>query len=408
MIKSIKELFKSFFHELLTMGGLLAALEYIRFIGLFPSVPYPIIIGVLMVSLIYMLSSGLKIENWSFAFLVWIPISIVLANPDPLFQSWLRYLNFVLVYIVASPLLQNPKPIAFRQHAFKVFLSLSVLFSVASFFGFFLGINMMRIDNASSLDVIQNQAGSFGGFYTQSMVLGPMAAVSAIACYYYYMTRKEFIFAALGVMSAGACMFAASRAAFIAMIVAVVVTTYYLANNRAQFSKWAIRWSLILMITFPVWYGATYLMQQKSERLVEDTGMINSRMEKYQCRISEIEKKPICGVGFCAIDPQTGDNYDPSNGQIEPGTSWLAVPAQTGLIGLLIFLGLIINSWKNYSLWHNKERALSLGVLTMFLVHFCAEGYLLSAGGTLSFLVWITIGGYSKKDFALSRNRIHN
>lgn len=408
MIKSIKEHFKSFFHELLTMGGLLAALEYIRFIGLFPSVPYPIIIGVLMVSLIYMLSSGLKIENWSFAFLVWIPISIVLANPDPLFQSWLRYLNFVLVFIVASPLLQNPKPIAFRQHAFKVFLSLSVLFSVASFFGFFLGINMMRIYNASSLDVIQNQAGSFGGFYTQSMVLGPMSAVSAIACYYYYMTRKEVIFAALGVMSAGACMFAASRAAFIAMIVAVVVTTYYLANNRAQFSKWAIRWSLILMITFPVWYGATYLMQQKSERLVEETGMMNSRMGKYQCRISEIEKNPICGVGFCALDPQTGDNYDPGNGQIEPGTSWLAIPAQTGLIGLLIFIGLVIKSWKNYSGGKDKERALYLGVLTMFLVHFCAEGYLLSAGGTLSFLAWLTIGSYSKKDIAISRNRIYS
>lgn len=408
MIKSIKDLFKVLFHELLTFGGLIAALEYVRLIGLFPSIPYPIVLGALMMSIFYLLLGGFQIEKWSIAFLLWIPISIILANPDPLFQSWLRYLNFIVVFIVASPLLQNSKAIAFRRHAFKVFIGLSVVFSVASFFGFFLGINLMRIDNASSLEVMQNQAGLFGGFYTQSMVLGPMAAVSAIYCYYNYMSKKERLFAVLGVLSAGVCMFAASRAAFIAMIVAVVVTTYYLANSKAQFSKWAIRGALILLITFPVWYGATYLMQQKSERLVEETGMMNSRMGKYQCRISEIEKNPICGVGFCAIDPQTGDNYDPGNGQIEPGTSWLAIPAQTGLIGLLIFIGLVIKSWKNYSGGKDKERALYLGVLTMFLVHFCAEGYLLSAGGTLSFLAWLTIGSYSKKDIAISRNRIYS
>ena len=212
------------------------------------------------------------------------------------------------------------------------------------------------------------------------------------------MTRKNVIYVILGIMSAGSCMFAVSRAAFIAMIIAIVVTTYYLANNRGQLVKWSLHWLVILMVTFPVWYGATYLMQQKSERLVEADGMFNSRKGKYECRIKEIRENPICGVGFCAIDPQTGDKYNQVTGQIEPGTSWLAIPAQTGLLGLLFFMGLVIKSWKNYSHMRSKERALSLGVMTMFLVHFFAEGYLLSSGGTLCFLAWISLGSYSKND----------
>ena len=398
MIKSIITQLRFLFNEILTMGGALAALEYVRFIGLFPRIPYSIVIVALTISFIYLFSSGFIIEKRSFAFLIWIPISLLLANPDPLFRSWLRFLNFFLVFVVASPLLQNSKAIAFRKHAFNVFLGLSVLFSVASFFGFFFGINLMRIEDATSLEVIQNQAGSFGGFYIQSMILGPMAAVSAITCYYNFLTKKNVIFAVLGIMSAGSCMFAASRAAFIAMIIAIVVTTYYLADNKGQFAKWSLHWLVILAVTFPVWYGATYLMQQKNERLVESGRMINSRKGKYECRIKEIRENPISGVGFCAIDPQTGDNYDQVTGQIEPGTSWLAIPAQTGLLGLLFFIVLVIESWNKFSLWRSKERALSLGVMAMFLVHFCAEGYLLSAGGTLCFLAWISIGSYSKND----------
>lgn len=398
MTNSILSFIKFLFSEIFTLGGLLAALEFIRIVGIFPSIPLPIVIGALALCDVYLLSTGVKIEKWSLSLLTWIPISIVIASPDPLFKSWLRYLNFVLVFIAVSPLLQSPKANEFRKHAFNVFLGLAILFSVASFFGFFLGINMMRVDDADSLDVIQGQAGLFGGFFIQSMVLGPMAAVSAIVCYYKYMLQKEKIFALLGVLSAAACMFAASRAAFGALLVAVVITTYYLAESSSQFRKWSVRWGIILLVTFPVWVGATYLMQQKGNRDLESEGMIYSRMGKYESRIYEIKEKPISGVGFCAMDPRTGDRYDPVSGQIEPGSSWLAVPAQTGLVGLVFFVGLVYRSWKKKSCIRSRERALFLGVLTMFLTHFLAEGYLLSAGGTLSFLAWLTLGVNFRKE----------
>lgn len=402
MIKSLFTFLKKLLSEILTLGGFLAALEFIRFIGLFPSIPIPIVIGTLVICNVYLLSTGVKTEKWSLCFLIWIPISLLIANPDPLFKSWLRYLNFVLVFIAVSPLLKGTKAKEFRKHAFNVFLGLTVIFSVASFFGFFLGINMMRVDDADSLELIQNQAGIFGGFFIQSMMLGPMAAVSAIVCYYKFMVQKNKAFAVLGIMSAGACMFAASRGAFFAMIVAVAVTTYYLAENKAQFRKWSLRWGFILLITFPMWFGATYLMQQKSNREQESEGMIYSRMRKYESRIYEIKESPISGVGFCAVDPRTGDHYDSVSGQIEPGSSWLAVPAQTGLVGLILFLGVVIKSWKNKSIRRSRERALLLGVLTTFLIHFCAEGYLLSAGGTLSFLAWLSLGRFTTKEDEIS------
>lgn len=391
MTNSVLAFIKFLFSEFFTLGGLLAALEFIRVVGIFPNIPIPIVVGALALCDIYLLSKGFKVEKWSLYFLTWIPISIVIASPDPLFKSWLRYLIFVLMFIAVSPLLQSPKANEFRNHAFNVFLGLAVIFSVASFFAFFLGINMMRIDEADSLDVIQNQAGLFGGFFTHSMILGPMAAVSAIVCYYKYLVHRNKAFAVLGILSVGACMFAASRGAFIALLVAVVVTTYYLADSPAQLRKWSVRWGIILLITFPVWVGATYLMQQKVDR-TEGDGLLASRTSKYEYRIYEIKEKPISGVGFCAIDPKTGDNYNPISGQIEPGTSWLAIPAQIGLVGAFLFLGLVRESWRNKSFSRRRECVMVLGVLTMFLVHFCAEGYILSAGGTLSFLAWLTLG----------------
>jgi len=409
MTNSVLAFIKFLFSEIFTLGGLLAALEFIRIVGIFPAIPIPIVVGALALCDIYLLLNGLKVEKWSLCFLIWIPISIIIASPNPLFNSWLRFLNFVLVFIAVSPLLKNPKAKDFRIHAFNVFLGLAVIFSVASFFAFFLGINMMRVSEASSdifdvesMEVIQNQAGLFGGFFIQSMTLGPIAAVSAIVCYYKFIVKKNKAFAVLGIMSVGACMFAASRAAFAAMLVAAAVTTYYLADSSAQFRKWTVRWSIILLVTFPVWFGATYLMQQKGNRDIESKGMIYSRVGKFERRIYEIKEKPISGVGFCAIDPQSGDGYNPITGQIEPGSSWLAIPAQTGLIGLIIFIGIVYKSGKKIFLLQRRERALVLGVLTMFLVHFCAEGYILSAGGTLSFLAWLTLG-YD----ALSVDKVH-
>ena len=106
----------------------------------------------------------------------------------------------------------------------------------------------------------------------------------------------------------------------------------------------------------------------------------------------EFSESPLFGVGFCAIDPATGDEYDVSTGTIEPGTSWLQVPSMTGLAGTIPFVLILLSAWKNIS--RKKlypQRGLMMGLLLTFFFHFFAEGYLFSAGGEMCAFAWLVI-----------------
>lgn len=104
--------------------------------------------------------------------------SIILANPLPIFQPWVRLCYSLLVFIVLSPLLSSPTLEEFRIRLYEWVMRLSVFIGVASFFCYFAGINYMTTFYKAS----PGTAGLFGGLTVQSMLLGPWPASASFIC----------------------------------------------------------------------------------------------------------------------------------------------------------------------------------------------------------------------------------
>ena len=110
-----------------------------------------------------------------------------------------------------------------------------------------------------------------------------------------------------------------------------------------------------------------------------------------------IQEKPVSGIGFGYL------LWAEEDGNVEPGSSWLFICSTLGMVGLLAFI--LIYGRLFFSLFpkspNDFESYMLFTVLTFWGIHMCFEGYILSAGSPLAFLVWLTIG--RTQDFLVAR-----
>lgn len=93
---------------------------------------YPLAI---MVGCAVVLCKGVKkISLMILIFLSGCALSILLADPLPVFQPWMRLAYFILILIVFSPLLQSQKINKFRVNAFLWIMRLSMFIGLTSFY----------------------------------------------------------------------------------------------------------------------------------------------------------------------------------------------------------------------------------------------------------------------------------
>jgi hypothetical protein len=121
-----------------------------------------------------------------------------------------------------------------------------------------------------------------------------------------------------------------------------------------------------------------------------------SRSLHWNARLYEFNSAPVFGIGFATADVASpvavGINME--TGGLEPGSSWIAILAMTGIFGFgtiaLLFIYLFISLWKEKKDLSNA--GLLGGLLVFFTLHMLAEGYFLAAGGFLFFYVWLLLG----------------
>lgn len=381
---------------------LFTLLMMLRFIGGIPVPAYLLINIVIFLCLWHLISKKVRLYLPILVLLCYIPISIMIANPDPVFHSWERFLLFVSLLLLVSPLLQNNRFRCFRIQCLYLVFIFSIIITVLSFFAYFLGINLMRSENVDTT-VFYNTAGLFGGLTKHSMLLGPLSAVSIISLlYFFYVTRKKYILLIV-VPCVGCLLFAASRGSIIAVIVGIAFLLYNLSVKKSLFLKRVLLITLGLIVTFPLWQDATIGIKEKNNR--DDQGIFDSRTYKIQARIKEFRQKPIFGIGFAAVDPNGGDSYNVETGTIEPGSSWLAVLSMLGILGFLQIFYLIYDSFNSLSKGYYRQRnALIISIMSFFIVHMFIEGYIFASGSPLCFIFWLIIG--VSIDYKYSINQI--
>lgn len=311
------------------------------------------------------------------------------------FKSIPRFGLFVMVTIVVSPFIVSDAALRFRAMVFRYMMIMTTVAVTISFFCYFLGINYM-----TSIKDFEGRVGIFGGLFIHSMLLGPAAMMSALVFFNAYQTKRDNLSIILFFISAAATILSSSRGAVISLAIPVAYSLFMMRN--AEGTKKRIIWLLILVSTaaIPVSDRITAGLRQKQENNENKGSTFSSRQDKWDYRIAEFKSSPVWGVGFAAIDPESGDEYF-KNGSIEPGSSHLAVLSMTGLLGFVPYIYILLFSFRAVRGDKDAPSRFARCLFIAFMVHGIVEGYALAGGSFLCLCYWMVIGqcvDYKKKE----------
>ena len=375
----------------------IALLVVLRLVGGIPRIPdIGIWIGY-VVCLAYNVSTKPRIDSLSLSFLGLLLLALILSPPDEVFRSNLRFALFCLVFLVASSLFMSGDVRYTHRMALVFICKISVVLSVVSFFCFFLGINLMTSQYSDSgyIEDYGTSLGGFGGIFIHSMVLGPMASISAIYAFDNALRKGKLLYWTLWVLCVGATFMAASRAALFSLLAASAVVLFSLRKNQ-KIGNGVVIIAIIFALLLPsAGFITSRVVEKHRQREEMGKGILDSRNDKIYYRLREFWEHPLQGVGFASIDPELGDEFNPVTGTIEPGSSWLCVLSMSGLLGFIPFLMIVIRALINLKRVRKREREsayfLIVGLFTFILLHMLFEGYLFSAGSPLCLLTWLIL-----------------
>ncbi len=331
-------------------------------------------------------------KEWKINFLmIWLAfagfISIYFNDIPVFFRPYERFIAFLLVMGLIGPLLSSTTFQPYRQLLFKIINLLLVIMVVLSFIGIAAGLPSMV------------GRGGFAGLFNHSMMLGPMAAIAMLVninwAYNTQKRKKYWMYLSLAALAFLTCMAAGSRVALLAGIGGGLF--YFYKINQAKLSRF-MRVIIVIIATgifsFPFWESYTERLTGKIEFSEKQGDAFVTRTGLWQMRIKEFNSSPAIGVGFAAVDTSITNKFDKTEGRVEPGSSWLAVLSMTGLFGFIPLI-LITTGYMKF-VFKDKinptNSAFLGGLLSLFIVHMIAEGYVLSAGSGLFFYFWLLMG----------------
>lgn len=382
MIHYLRQLFN------IPLAVIFALLLCGNLIGLASGVPSVIIAGVSVCVAFFYLRRGVRIDYPMLLFLIYLPIELLLSNPDSRFHSWERMVLFSLMMVSVSPLVQSEYARRFRLHTLQILIIVIVVASICSFFCYFLGVNLMVRNNTNEYVGI---AGHFGGIFNHSMKLGPMASLASIfLTYKAFVTKRKWLFV-LSSICACAVLFSASRGSFVALIGGTIFLMYKYSENRNHLIKIFLTTVVLLAITYPIWSGAMAGLEQKQAGNVRMGGTFTSRTAKWLNRISEFESSPLWGVGFSSIDPDAHEYWNKAKGIIEPGTSWLSILSMLGMVGFTLFMIIFKKAYTSVLNSTNNHCILLYSFLIFYSIHMITEGYIFAAGNPVCVFFWLLL-----------------
>ena len=237
-----------------------------------------------------------------------------------------------------GPMLSSKILLEIRLKILKYFLNGFMVITVISFFYYVLGLpNIGR--------------GNFAGLMNQSMVLGPVAALSGINAFYHYLInkklKKKVYYISLSLLSVLIVVLAASRLAFAGYIAGMIFLF-------VRPFKFRIIYTIIILSMGVVVYSRLEEGTEKVEKSIDkglvEKGTNNSREVLWSDRINEFKSSPIFGVGFSAQNDYITENDGGGmGGRIEPGSGYLMILSMTGIFGLALFL------WYFYFLFNSRR-----------------------------------------------------
>ncbi len=337
--------------------------------------------------------NGVKIEWIPVMLLLYLPLNIIITQPDAVFNSWRRLALFAGVFAFLSPLLQGEYIGIYRKKILIGILLICVLLGLGSFVCYFFDVNFMasQWDGSALLDY-RRSAGKFGGLMNQSICLGFVCGLGMLYLLYRAFDQQKedriwyYVFI---VILALTILMSASRSALYSAVAGGLAMLYQLNKDNGKFIKILLGILFVLFITYPLWDGFTSGIESK---YVTDSqlGVYGSRTPKWTARVTEFFSSPLYGIGYASVNKKL--DVVGLGGVVEPGSSWLGILSMTGIIGFVLFLAILKKPFDYLRTTPSPYNVLLLGLLVFICTHMMAEGYIFAGGSSLCFIAWLIIG----------------
>lgn len=142
----------------------------------------------------------------------------------------------------------------------------------------------------------------------------------------------------------------------------------------------------------------TWRVECKFELGQEHNSVVFSRQQLWESRLEEFVESPIIGIGFANVtrystlyDNEKVAGIDDEKKE-EPGSSWLSVLSNTGIVGFLI---LAVWNFKLFVTIRQRRKSGDLeasqygALLILFIISGAFEGWILYAGSFVFFIYWL-------------------
>lgn len=201
---------------------------------------------------------------------------------------------------------------------------------------------------------------------------------------------------------------ASSRAAIAGIAAALTAILFLPGLQRSESVPSWLRYVTIGMIAFmavAVFRPLTEIMETKYWKIADtvDNDFFSSRRNIWDTRSQEAENHWLFGMGYATVESNPGTlnptGSVPSDGRIEPGSGWLYLLSSCGIFALISFAIIYIigltGAVRNLLRPRNTAACsppLILGLLLLFGIHLCSEGYVVAAGSPFCVILWLTLG----------------
>lgn len=323
--------------------------------------------------------------------------SLVFNQPVTNYMSSLRFFLFCGMLCLLSPLVDSAPLRQFRQYLWQYAIYLCQLLVILSIFAY---LWTLAFTGKGSPFIIIGHP----------MLLSTLAAIVSIVITWRLLNREKNInkknidkyVIAFNIFSLVAAIllmiWGGARSAIISFILAEIYLFTTLLHRRK-----GMRWlpvTIIATLAAIVLIGGdtTYRVKKKFEIAIEHDSLIFSRQQLWKSRIDEFKDSPVIGIGFTnatyystLYDNKKIIDSCPDRRE-EPGSSWLCVLSNTGVIGFAILalwnIGLlrVIRTRRR----NGDTTAAKYGALLIFLiVEGFFEGWILYAGSFIFLLYWL-------------------
>lgn len=184
-------------------------------------------------------------------------------------------------------------------------------------------------------------------------------------------------------------MISGSRSAFLAAMGATCVALYILVKNKGRLMKYVIGSAVVTIALSPVFLSRETIGAMMAKHEYQEQVGRTSRDALWTERMEEFRSSPLIGVGFGAHG--VGDKKEVS--RVETGGGWISILAQTGIIGLILALSIILKAFTPIREIRKDHSMICIyAVYFFFIVHSVVEGYMFQGGWYLCLVFWMVIG----------------